>query len=284
MKASGKAESIRSAFTNYIHVAALVFVLSGLAMLFATSGTDRQIRETEPLLELRNSTLLWVAGVFHLVVGGLLFAPLDLMRRNLIVLWAGSWHLIYLVGMLCMKAATPFPAVQLVGWKIGANNPRIVDVLWRFFILYLLGGSLAYLIVEWRRMKRLAQAAYLDEWKDKRESAASGVGLGAHKEKPAATPAAGKPLETALAKTPGLIEETRPSGFKFACPHCGQHIQCGGVYVGRQINCPACNKLLNVPGDSLIAGSPGLTGVGPGKTTSEGDFKASRPTGNDTCR
>jgi len=36
--------------------------------------------------------------------------------------------------------------------------------------------------------------------------------------------------------------------LKFACPHCGQHIQCEDTVSGRQIVCPACGKEVAVPG------------------------------------
>jgi len=37
------------------------------------------------------------------------------------------------------------------------------------------------------------------------------------------------------------------SDFKFACPHCGQHMQCEEQFSGRQITCPACKVLINIP-------------------------------------
>ena len=35
--------------------------------------------------------------------------------------------------------------------------------------------------------------------------------------------------------------------FKFSCPQCGQHIQCGVSYAGIQINCPVCQQSIVVP-------------------------------------
>jgi DNA-directed RNA polymerase subunit RPC12/RpoP len=43
--------------------------------------------------------------------------------------------------------------------------------------------------------------------------------------------------------------------MKFECPHCQQHIQADDGYAGMQINCPACNGALMVPG-SLPAPAP----------------------------
>ncbi|HWH71068.1 MAG TPA: hypothetical protein VNT26_16900 [Candidatus Sulfotelmatobacter sp.] len=37
------------------------------------------------------------------------------------------------------------------------------------------------------------------------------------------------------------------SQFKFACPHCHQHLQCNETMSGRQIQCPSCNVLIRIP-------------------------------------
>lgn len=41
--------------------------------------------------------------------------------------------------------------------------------------------------------------------------------------------------------------------MKFECPHCQQHIQADEGYAGMQINCPACNGALMVPGSAPVA-------------------------------
>jgi hypothetical protein len=35
--------------------------------------------------------------------------------------------------------------------------------------------------------------------------------------------------------------------FKFACPHCEQHMVCDEQHSGRQIQCPGCHHLLVIP-------------------------------------
>jgi|GEM_PF-1663942 len=44
--------------------------------------------------------------------------------------------------------------------------------------------------------------------------------------------------------------------FKFACPQCGQHIQCDSGYSGAQINCPSCQQAIIVPQAPRIAAAP----------------------------
>jgi len=43
------------------------------------------------------------------------------------------------------------------------------------------------------------------------------------------------------------------SDFKFNCPHCDQKLQCNDKMSGRQIVCPACTHLINIPP------APGMT-------------------------
>jgi DNA-directed RNA polymerase subunit RPC12/RpoP len=35
--------------------------------------------------------------------------------------------------------------------------------------------------------------------------------------------------------------------FKFACPHCQQHLQCEEAHSGWQIQCPKCHHLIVIP-------------------------------------
>ncbi len=35
--------------------------------------------------------------------------------------------------------------------------------------------------------------------------------------------------------------------FKFYCSHCEQPLKCEPRYAGRQIQCPACQVLINIP-------------------------------------
>ncbi len=62
--------------------------------------------------------------------------------------------------------------------------------------------------------------------------------------------------------------------IKFACPSCGQHIQCDEAYVGRKIVCPMCRAEIAVP--RTAPGQPGgtlpeahLIAASPGRAPSE---------------
>ena len=51
--------------------------------------------------------------------------------------------------------------------------------------------------------------------------------------------------------------------FKFACPQCGQHIQCDTGYAGAQINCPSCQQSIVVPQAPRFAAAPSAPPVPP---------------------
>jgi outer membrane lipoprotein-sorting protein len=58
--------------------------------------------------------------------------------------------------------------------------------------------------------------------------------------------------------------------FKFACPQCGQHIQCDTGYAGAQINCPSCQQAIVVPQAPRIAAAPPVPPpVPPGLSTKQ---------------
>src|ERR1039458_331452 len=51
--------------------------------------------------------------------------------------------------------------------------------------------------------------------------------------------------------------------FKFACPQCGQPIQCDTGYAGAQINCPSCQQSIVVPQAPRFAAAPSAPPVPP---------------------
>lgn len=224
-------------FRTYLNCVALVLLLAGVAMYLATSGTDIQLVKEDAVFGLKNQTLLMLAAVFHVGVGVCLFVPGGLPQRGLLALWVGWCHLIYYFGMLWMKATSPFPSVQLVGWKLGANNPRIVDVFWKCFILVLIAGSVWYLVLDWRETKRAGLELFLKSWKNSRRQG------------PGSTPPTGAASSTD--RPPSII----PTEFKISCPACGQHIRCDTSYSGRVINCPNCQSRFKVPEKSSGTGA-----------------------------
>ena len=81
-------------------------------------------------------------------------------------------------GMVCIGAAPPFPAVQLVGWEVGVR-PVVLDRWWRGFILYVLAGSVLQMLVQRWRRKRAEAAAFQAHWRElRKESHGQAAGQG----------------------------------------------------------------------------------------------------------
>ena len=151
-----------------VHLAAAGLAVVGLMLLCASSGRDPLFRQADALLGLSNRTLLRLLGLLHLGLAGWLLATRDLLSQGLMMLWLGVNCIVYQVGMAWVKAAVPLPVVKLVARKLGAN-PNAVDVCWRLFIAYLVLGSLAHVLLEWRRLKRVQSDAFMKHWKELRE-------------------------------------------------------------------------------------------------------------------
>jgi TM2 domain-containing membrane protein YozV len=66
------------------------------------------------------------------------------------------------------------------------------------------------------------------------------------------------------------------SDFKCSCPNCGQHIAYNESYFGVQINCPACNTLINIPAPTASAGQASGGSVPPNVKV-PGGLKISSP-------
>jgi len=63
------------------------------------------------------------------------------------------------------------------------------------------------------------------------------------------TPFASKGILTSVldASGPAQNQSIPMADFKFDCPECAQHLKCDEQFSGRQIQCPACNKLIRIP-------------------------------------
>ena len=137
------------------------------------------------------------------------------------------------------------PAVVVVAWELGVRV-EWVYLVWKLFIAYLIMLGPLLVLVAWRRGKQLEAEVFLEHWGEARErqvapaaSGSSGAGKMGNR-----TAQADAPLQPTrqgeAANRPG-------AELKFACPSCGQHIRCEQGYVGKQINCPACQKPIQVP-------------------------------------
>lgn len=239
----------------YVYSTALLFVVAGLVIFFATDTNVTQLRQgNDPLLRMAPGTVLLAAGVLHLVLGVYLFAARDLLNRAVMILWAGLVHLAYRLGMQNVHPALNFPELDYLCWRMGIAATTLY-LCWLCFILYLWLGSIICLFSEWERFQQIKAETFVERWRIMREQG--------HWPLPAAMKQTGAPLppqEQKVSKSPQIAASPERASkvqnsntnpvlieFKIACPNCGQHIKCDKEYFGKEINCPACQKPIHVP-------------------------------------
>jgi DNA-directed RNA polymerase subunit RPC12/RpoP len=226
----GRRANLTMFFKRFIYASGAVLVCLGLAMMFAAFGTDRLLEETEPLFGVKNSVLLLAGGGLQLGLGCYLLLPGDLVNRGMLALWAGCNCGVYYCAMIWMKTVTPIPVVQLVGWKIGFRNPRVLSLFWGLFVAFLIVGCVVLLVHERRRVKQLGAEIFMKRWAESRRRASELLT---------------EPLQRGIRASKNRLDDV--SEFKFSCQNCGQHIRCDEGYSGRQIRCPVCHREILVP-------------------------------------
>jgi hypothetical protein len=241
-------------FNRSVSIAAGVFTVIGLLMIFSACGNDPLLVRPDFLFGVTTRALLLLTGLLHLTLGGLMFAVQDSTNRGLLGLWAGSTHLVYGVGMIWLKAAVPSPAIETIGWRIGIR-PVALERCWTFFLGYLLIASLLLVLAEWRRLRQLKIASFEKRWREMREQQIDlPIPSRSQKTLPAQADLAKQTSPATNGGVSEMLNQTREQKnisvtveFKFSCPNCGQHFQCNGGYTGRQISCPGCQKQIQVP-------------------------------------
>ena len=183
--------------------------------------------------------ILLVAGLLHFALCAAFFLVPRPDGPRMMGAWAAWNYIIYRVGMAWLRAAAPFPAVQVVARKIGVQ-PNTLDGWWKVFIGFLLLGGAVLLVLERQRLKHLRADAFLRHWRELREpplSAPKSAGQN-HTLPGAETP---KQKPDALNSSKGESRSTAmPTELKFSCPCCGQHIRCDATYpAGRSVVPPA---------------------------------------------
>lgn len=153
---------------RFVHAAAAMFAAMGLVMLLGAVGDVPPLQQMDELFGLSTRVVMVVAGLLHLAISGCLFATRDPMTQGLVSCWAGLNYLIYLAGLAWLKAATSIPAVVVVAWELGVSA-KVVHIVWRLFIAYLVVVGLLLLILEWQRLKRLEAEDFLKDWHKLRE-------------------------------------------------------------------------------------------------------------------
>lgn len=231
----------------FAHATGVVFTSLAVLMLFAALGNAPPLTQRDALFEVKTQTVLWLAGLLHLGLGGYLLLGKDLGSRGFLALWAGVNYIVYYLGVVHgMKVAAPFPVEVLVAWEAGLSS-KAVDTLWRGFSVYLVLGGLTLIVVERRQVKQLAAARFLERWKELHQQPVTKP-ISRPQHDPSARAETAKGTSSGPTKAASGTPWNLPAReFKFSCPNCGQHICCDQGYAGRQIHCPACRHDIQVP-------------------------------------
>lgn len=135
-------------------------------MLLAALGNAPPLTQRDALFEVKTQTVLWLAGLLHLRLGGYLLLVKDLGSGGFLALWAGVSYIVYYLAVVHgMKVAAPFPVEVLVAWEAGLSS-KAVDALWCGFSVYLVLAGLALIVLERRQIKQLAAVRFLERWKN----------------------------------------------------------------------------------------------------------------------
>ncbi len=228
---------------RFVYAAAAMFAAAGLAMLLGAKDHISPLEQPDPVFGLSTRIVLAVAGLLHLAVSGCLFAMRDPMTQGLVAGWAGLNSIVYLAGVVWLKAAGSLPAMVVVAWELGVSE-KAVSIVWRLFIAYLVTVGLLLVILEWRRLKQVKLDLFLKHW---REGCESGVAFASQRGSKNSLVNQTSANGDSHTQDGGKGYKPMAATFKFSCPSCGQHIQCERGYSSRQINCPTCHHQIVVP-------------------------------------
>jgi hypothetical protein len=244
---SGSGWAVRLA-DGYAYTSAALCAAMGLLMIYGTSSEGPRMRQllasSDAVLRVSNHTLLIVVGIIHLMLSVFLIVKRDPISCGAMTGWAGLNYLVYRVGMVSMGVAAPFSCVQAVAQNAGVA-PATLDVWWRLVTLFYLTGACVILACEWRRWRRAKSKAFVERWREYRETPTVWVTT--------TQPEKSVPGEKAATNScrpvngyAELINKAVKGDFKFTCPNCGQHIRCELDYTGRQVHCPGCKKSITL--------------------------------------
>ena len=142
-------------------------------MLYASSSEERLQGRRDPVLGVRNATLLVAGGLLHLVVAGWLLSTRETLKQGILTLGIGIDYALYWAATVWVKATAPVAAVRLVAWKCGLPS-GLLDIFWKLFATYLIVSGVLLIILARRWSRALESAAFLARWRQRRELPAAG--------------------------------------------------------------------------------------------------------------
>ena len=151
------------------------WVAIGLVMFLAAFDDtllehERMFQWPDALFEISTRKVLFMAGGFHLLIGGILFMIQNSLTKIVMVMWGCSVCVIYRLGFGWLgsdrfPAGASCPVVVLTADKVGIK-PKLFGLGWGMILGGMVLGALLQLALEWRRRKRREQAAFVERWRD----------------------------------------------------------------------------------------------------------------------
>jgi hypothetical protein len=148
---------------GYIYSAAGMLALAGLALLYTAVGEEKFQQTPDAVFQLSSGTMLIIAGLLNLVYSISVFFTGNLMNQGFQIMWVGLNYLVYHVGMVLFHAKSPYPMLQLTGWRFGLKAQTATGC-WNLLTAYLLMGGLLFLMLEWHRLGQEQTEAYMKQW------------------------------------------------------------------------------------------------------------------------
>jgi hypothetical protein len=137
-------------------VIAILF-LTSIAKLVSATGSARVLELPDPLLGISNRHLLWAGGLLETLLMMVLLISSRPVLQLALIAWLGSIFAVYRVGILAMAPPKYHcPCLGTVTQKLGLS-PAVADQIMLVLLLYLLLGSLVFLLGERLKLQREKQ-------------------------------------------------------------------------------------------------------------------------------
>jgi hypothetical protein len=127
----------------------VILTLTAWAKLYSATGHAVILFSSDPLLGVSNRTVLWAAGVLELGVVAFLLLSEDNVSRCACVCWLALNFTLYRVGIFWLHPGKLCPCLGTVTDKLGLK-PQTVNWMLKMVIVYMLAGSVLFLIREWQ--------------------------------------------------------------------------------------------------------------------------------------
>lgn len=130
---------------SYLGTVVVPLGVTGLAKLYSAAGDARVFTLADPLLLLKNKEVFLVAALVELAVAAHLVFSRNTQSKHLIIACLSLNYIVYRLGLWWVAPGKPCPCLGTLAERVPLR-PDKVDLLLKLIILYMLGGSLFFLL------------------------------------------------------------------------------------------------------------------------------------------